>query len=149
MITYPWRWPEKISLERCSLHSLRWRHNGRDSVSNHQTHDCLLNSFLRRRSKKTSKLRVTGLCVGNSPGPVNSPHKAPVTRKMFRFDDVIMCRTCEHLAKLVRHTCGTHSSGQHVDHSVMRREMLMKYYSYCILSGHNLSLYNIWHSNFI
>ena len=41
-------------------------------------------------SKKTSKLRVTGLCVGNSPGPVNSPHKGPVTRKMFPFDDVIM-----------------------------------------------------------
>ena len=42
------------------------------------------------RSKKTSKLRVTGLCVGNSPGPVNSPHKGPVTRKMFPFDDAIM-----------------------------------------------------------
>ena len=40
--------------------------------------------------KKTSKLRVTGLCVGNSPGPVNAPHKGPVTRKMFPFDDVIM-----------------------------------------------------------
>ena len=24
-------------------------------------------------------------------GPVNSPHKRPVTRKMFPFDDVIMC----------------------------------------------------------
>ena len=37
------------------------------------------------RSKKTSKLRVTGLCAGNSPGPVNSPHKWRVTRKMFPF----------------------------------------------------------------
>ena len=54
---------------------LRWRHTERDSVSNHQPHGCLLNGLLRRRSKKTSKLRVTGLCVGNSPGPVNSPHK--------------------------------------------------------------------------
>ena len=43
-----------------------------------------------RISKKTSKLRVTGLCLGNSPGPVNSPHKGPITRKMFPFDDVIM-----------------------------------------------------------
>ena len=49
-------------------YSLRWRHNERDSVSNHQPHDCLLNRLFRRRSKKTSKLRVTGLCVGNSPG---------------------------------------------------------------------------------
>ena len=46
--------------------------------------------YFRRRSKKTSKPRVTGLCAGNSPGPVNSPHKGTVTRKMFPFDDVIM-----------------------------------------------------------
>ena len=46
---------------------LLWRYNGHGSVSNHQPHDCLLNRLFRRRSKKTSKLRVTGLCVGNSP----------------------------------------------------------------------------------
>ena len=69
---------------------LRWRHNDRDGVSNHQPHDCLLNRLFRRRSKLTSKLCITGLCVGNSPGPVNSPHKGPITRKMFPFDDVIM-----------------------------------------------------------
>ena len=49
------------------MSSLRWRHNERDSVSNHQPHDCLLNRLFRRRSKKISKLRVTGLCEGNSP----------------------------------------------------------------------------------
>ena len=48
--------------------SLRWRHNGCDGVSNHQPHDCLLNRLFRRRSKKTSELRVTDLCVGNLPG---------------------------------------------------------------------------------
>ena len=78
----------------CHIHvyagSLHWRHNGHDGVSSHQPHGCLLNRLFRRRSKKTSKLRVTGLCVGNSPVPVNSPHKGPVTRKMFLFDDVIM-----------------------------------------------------------
>ena len=45
---------------------LRWRHNERDGVSNHQPHDCLLSRLFRRRSKKTLKLRVTGLCEGNS-----------------------------------------------------------------------------------
>ena len=40
--------------------------------------------------KKTSKLCVTSHCAGKSPGPVNSPHKWPVTRKMFPFDDYIM-----------------------------------------------------------
>ena len=70
--------------------SLRWRHNDHDGGSNHQPHGCLLNRLFRRKSKKTAKLRVTVLCVGNSPRPVNSPHKGPVTRKMFPFDDVIM-----------------------------------------------------------
>ena len=49
------------------LGSLQWRHNGRDGVSNHQPHDCLLNRLFRHRSKKISKLRATGLCAGNSP----------------------------------------------------------------------------------
>ena len=72
------------------LMSLNWRHNDNDGVSNHQPHGCLLNRLFRRKSQKTPKLRVTGLCVGNSPGPVTSPHKWPVTRKMSPFDDVIM-----------------------------------------------------------
>ena len=70
--------------------SLHWRHNDHDGVSNHQRHDCLLSRLFRCRSKKTSKLHVTDLCVGNSPGLVNSPHKGPAGRKMFPFDDVII-----------------------------------------------------------
>ena len=72
------------------IFSLHWRHNDHDGVLNHQPRGCLPKRLFRRRSKKTSKLRVTGICVGNSPGPVNSPHKGPVTRKMFPFNDVIM-----------------------------------------------------------
>ena len=53
--------------------TLQWRHNGHDGVSNHQPHDCLLNRLFRRRSKKTSKLRVTSLCAGNSPGTGEFP----------------------------------------------------------------------------
>ena len=40
--------------------SIRWRHNGSNSVSNQPPHDCLLNRLFRSRSTKTSKLRVTG-----------------------------------------------------------------------------------------
>ena len=79
--------------------SLHWRHNDHDGVSNYQPHGCLLNRLFRRRSKKTSKLHITGLCVGNSPGPVNSPHNGPVTRKMFPFDDVIMVSNIVNLTK--------------------------------------------------
>ena len=149
--------------------TLQWRHNEHGGVSNHRRLDCLVNRLFRRRSKKTLKLRVAGLCEENpavtggvpsqraskaenvstwwrnhglglhvgfihytdvtmSPmasqitclgivystiysgadqrklqssaslafvrrihwGPVNSPHRRPVTRKMFPFDDVIM-----------------------------------------------------------
>ena len=48
---------------------LQWRHNGHDNVLIH----CLLNRLFRRRSKKTSKLRVTGLCAGISPGTGEFP----------------------------------------------------------------------------
>ena len=51
----------------CQSLTLQWRHNEHDGVSNHQPHNCLLNLLSKRRSKKTSKLRVTGLCAENSP----------------------------------------------------------------------------------
>ena len=53
--------------------ALRWRHNGRNGVSNHQPRDCLLNGLFGQRSKKTSKLRVIGLGAGNSPGTGEFP----------------------------------------------------------------------------
>ena len=62
-------WPTKWD---CLLAS-QWRHNGHNSISNHRPHHCLFNRLFRRRSKKTSKLRFTGLCVGNSPGTCEFP----------------------------------------------------------------------------
>ena len=53
--------------------TLLWHHNGRDGVSNHQPRNCLLNHSFRGRSKKTSKLCITGLRVGNSPVTGESP----------------------------------------------------------------------------
>ena len=48
-------------------YGIQWCHHECDGISNHQPDDCLLNGLFRCRSKKTSKLRVTGLCGGNSP----------------------------------------------------------------------------------
>ena len=53
--------------------TLQCHHNERDGISNHRCLDCLLNRLFRRRSKKTSKLRVIGLCEGNSPGTGEFP----------------------------------------------------------------------------
>ena len=60
-----------------------------DGVPNHQPHHCLLTRLFGRRSTKISKLLVHGL-YGGHRWSMNSPHKWPVTRKMFPFDDVIM-----------------------------------------------------------
>ena len=80
----PWCWFESNSLIMRSIESqymscqyrlsvclvsLQWR----DSVQNHRPHGCLLNRIFCRRSKKTSKLRLTGLCAGNSPGAGEFP----------------------------------------------------------------------------
>ena len=70
--------------------SLQWLHNERKGVPNHQPHDCSLNRLFRRRSKKASKLRVTGIYVGNSPVTGDFPYKGLVTRIMFPFNDIIV-----------------------------------------------------------
>ena len=82
LIAYTWHNCNASS----AILSLQWRHNGRDGVSNRQPYHCLLNRLFRRRSKKTSLAFVQGI----HRWPVNSPHKWPVTQKMFLFDDVIM-----------------------------------------------------------
>ena len=74
--TIPWLqmlWnPRRHSISSHGV-ALRWRHNEWDGVSNHQPHDCLFDRLSGRRSKKTSKPRVTGLCAGNSPGTGEFP----------------------------------------------------------------------------
>ena len=51
----------------------QWRHTERYAVSNHRRLDYLLNRLFERRSTKTSKLCVTGLCEGNSAGTGEFP----------------------------------------------------------------------------
>ena len=83
--------------------TLQWRHNGHGSVPNHQLHDCLLNRLFRRRLTKTSNSALLAFVRGIHRRPVNSPHKWPVTRKMFPFDDVIMEILCDPCACLFFH----------------------------------------------
>ena len=70
----PWNSIENVVCEMVAILSrgrwvkkLQWRHNGRDSISNDRRLGCLLKRLFMRRSKKTSKVRVTGLCEGNCP----------------------------------------------------------------------------------
>ena len=51
-----------------NIHVLQWHHNEHDGISNHQRLDGLFNRLFRRRSKKISKLRITGLWGGELTG---------------------------------------------------------------------------------
>ena len=82
---------ERMTFNCVIGHSLQWRHNGHDGVSSHRRLYCLCYRLFRRRSKETSKLRVTGPW-GESTGdwwPMDLL-KRPVTQKMSPFDDVIV-----------------------------------------------------------
>ena len=70
------------------LSPLQWRHNERDGVWNNQPGDCLLDRLFRRKPKKSPASMA--FVWGIHRWPVNSPHKWPVTRKMFPFGDVFM-----------------------------------------------------------
>ena len=83
-------WEKTCSETTHSQRTLQRRHNEPDGVSNRRSFHCLLNCRFSCRSKKTSKLRVTGLCAGNSPVTGEFPAQKQVMRKMFPFYKVIM-----------------------------------------------------------
>ena len=86
------QWPDlniygtRLSCSNTSI--LQWRHNENNGVPSHWPLDCFPSRLFRRRSKKTSKLRITGFY--ESTGHWWIPHKGPVTRKVSSLDDIIM-----------------------------------------------------------
>ena len=117
LLKYCWTWDGSVFVQRLneadnksgnpvskmwSLHDLlpfgidpsmplRWRHNERDGVSNHQPHRIVYSTLYsgadqRKHQRSTSLAFVRGI----HRWPVNSSHKGPVTRKMFPFYDLLM-----------------------------------------------------------
>ena len=76
--------------------SLQWCHNECGGVSNHQPHNCLLKRLFRCRSKKTSKLHVTGLCAGISPVTGEFPAKRASTTENV---SIWWCHHAPHFSK--------------------------------------------------
>ena len=78
-----------------SLISLQWRHNDGDGVSNKSPASRLFTEpFIQGVDQRKHQTSASLAFVrGIHRGPVNSPHKGPVTRKMFPFDDVYMYST--------------------------------------------------------
>ena len=57
--------------------TLQWSHNEHHGITNHRHLDCLLSHLFSHTSKKTSKLRFTGLCEGNPPVTGGFPSQRP------------------------------------------------------------------------
>ena len=70
--------------------SLHWRHNDRDGVSNHQRLDSLLNPLSGRRSKKTSKPRVTGFLVTPSCPNEAAMQKLVCNNQIFHYKAILI-----------------------------------------------------------
>ena len=70
--------------------TLQWRHNDHDGVLKSPAPRLFSQSFIQAQIKENIKAPRHWPSCGETPGPVNSPHKGPVTRKMVPFDDVIM-----------------------------------------------------------
>ena len=81
--------------------SVQWRHNGSDGVSIHQPRHCLPIVCSDADERKHHSSASLAFVRGIHRWPVNSPHKWPVMRKMFPFDDVIMVNVCFALLMIV------------------------------------------------
>ena len=120
--------------------SLPWSHNERDGVSNHQpmfVYSTLCSGADQRKHQCSASLSFVR---GIHRLSVNFPHKGPVTRKMFPFDDAIMliwlklpvCNKCN-VAKLAvsplwsKDTIGCHKFSEHCFLSVRAYGYIIKF----------------------
>ena len=90
------RMPQK-NMGKCmtwiNKNSLLWRHNG--AMASQVTSFTIVYSIAHSGTDRRKRQSSVSLAFarGIHRWPVNSPHKGPVTQKMFPFDDVIMCIT--------------------------------------------------------
>ena len=98
------KYEKKHGICHDDLSSLQWRHNEPGGVSNHRRVHSLFNYLFRRRSKKTSKLRVTGICMGNSPIKA-----AKVSVSFFNLPEVPVCNALQwhHVSVMASQITGT------------------------------------------
>ena len=128
--------------------TLRWRHNELDGVSNHQHHDYLLNRLFGHRSKKTSKLRVTGLCARNSPGtgefPAQMASNAENVSIWWRHHEIVSVRPYTvNFGTFKRYTRNWFHTHLHLTTPFVRAQYMVQEYSWlCKLTpSHNNTLW--------
>ena len=70
--------------------ALQWRHNELDGVSDTSLTIVYSTVYSATDQRKHQSSAPLAFVRGIHRWPMNSPHKGPVTRKMFLFNDVIM-----------------------------------------------------------
>ena len=118
--------------------TVQWCHNEPDGVSNHRRLNCLLNRLFGRRSRKTSKLRDTGLNEGNSPVTGEFP-----TQRASNAENVSMW--WYHHAELIRPQKETLFIGKSImwaNHNIHPSQVTLlhinrAYFWTCVISGLN------------
>ena len=76
-----------FALDKASSLALQWRHNGPQITRLTIVYSSVYSDADQRKHQSSASLAFVW---GIHRWPVNSPHKWPVTLKMFPFDDVIM-----------------------------------------------------------
>ena len=87
---YTGLYPEWNGMEQNRKESLRWRHNECDDISNYQLAIVYSNVYSGVDQRKHQSSTSLAFMRAIHQWTVNSPHKGPVTRKIFSFDDVII-----------------------------------------------------------
>ena len=124
------------------LDSLQWRHNERDSISNHQRLHCLLNCWFGRRSKKTPKaLSLQHLVINNHrfSSQINPPVWAIYSLKSIHSHSILLHTDIYRLGVSLYYSATSSITGKSVRHLEWVRNSC-----YCIevLPRVNLNIFN-------
>ena len=83
----PWTEPVLIEINNTLFWPFQWHHNEHDGITSILVvYSTICSGADQRKHQSCASLAF----VGEFTGDVNSPHKGPVTRNMFPFDDIIM-----------------------------------------------------------
>ena len=104
----------------------QWCHNEHDGVANHRRLYCLLNRCSDADQRKHQSSVSLAFVRGIHRSPVNSPHKGPVTRKMFPFDDVITRQTDARKSATITQTIPSHRVNM-VSHELYHAVYTLRY----------------------
>ena len=135
IVSFDYVFGRKMNMHVLSgFNTLQWRHNKCGGVSNHRRLDCLLNRLFGRRSKKTSKLRITGLCKGNPPVTGGFPSQRASTAEnvsiWWRHHGVMVRNVNPSSAHKMRPDCDHQMSNHHARPQTLTNDLYIVWHGF-------------------